>query len=250
MQQLQNAVVRCGDPSVQVQRQRARLARKQAWATRWLLVWALVAAISLVVVVASVTGVTDDPQYSSGITGIIVALVAGTLSVRAGLRVRQLGQQLRALGPTAPAPAPQPTLPPRSSVARKPMERLAEAEETLADLLSQISRGRSVPAESVEHTRRTGSDAAAALRGVAAQLHAVERARDHAPVLERGSLVDAVRRLRTQLDEGLDGYRSLVAAAGRVLAASSLAAPTEELTEATEHLAGLAVALRELSPDR
>jgi hypothetical protein len=129
------------------------------------------------------------------------------------------------------------------------MERLAEAEQTLAVLLGQISHGRSVPAESVEHTRRIGSEAAAALRGVAGQLHAVERARDHAPVLERGPLADAVRRLRSQLDEGLDGYGSLVAAAGRVLAASSLAAPTDELTEATEHLAGLAVALRELSPD-
>ena len=54
-------------------------------------------------------------------------------------------------------------------------------------------------------------------------------------------------RLREQLDEGLNGYRSLVAAAGRVVAASSSAGPKQELTDATDHLAGLAVALRELS---
>ena len=53
--------------------------------------------------------------------------------------------------------------------------------------------------------------------------------------------VEGVRRLREELDEGLDGYRHLVAAA------SSSAGPKQELTEATDHLAGLAVALRELS---
>jgi hypothetical protein len=106
-----------------------------------------------------------------------------------------------------------------------------------------------VAPESVEHTRRTGTDAALVLRRVAAQLHAVERARDHSPPLERGPLADAVRALRVQLDEGVDGYGSLVAAAGRVLAASSLGAPNQDLTDATDHLAGLAVALRELSPD-
>ena len=53
--------------------------------------------------------------------------------------------------------------------------------------------------------------------------------------------------LREQVDEGLDGYRSLVAAAGRVVAASSSPGPKQELTDATDHLAGLAVALRELS---
>ena len=62
-------------------------------------------------------------------------------------------------------------------------------------------------------------------------------------------LAEAVRRLRTQLDEGVDGYGSLVAAAGRVLAASSLGEPRHDLTEATDHLAGLALALNELSPD-
>ncbi|MDQ3789596.1 MAG: hypothetical protein M3422_20430, partial [Actinomycetota bacterium] len=92
--------------------------------------------------------------------------------------------------------------------------------------------------------------AAQALRAVAAQLAAVELARDHAPPMERGPLIEGVRRLREQLDEGLNGYRSLVAAAGRVVAASSSAGPKQELAEATDHLAGLAVALRELSDPR
>jgi hypothetical protein len=94
---------------------------------------------------------------------------------------------------------------------------------------------------------RAAREAAQALRAVAAQLAAVELARDHAPPMERGPLIEGVRRLREQLDEGLTGYRSLVAAAGRVVAASTSAGPKQELADATDHLAGLAVALRELS---
>lgn len=249
VQQVQNALVRRVDPSVQTQRQQARLARRQAWASRWALAWALIAAVAMVVVVSSFTGITDDPQHDAGVGGIIIALVAGALAVRAGLRYRRLGRERQALGSAVPVPAQQPPLPPRQSAARKPMERLVEVEQTLSDLLSQISRSRSVLPDSIEHTRRIGGEAAAALRAVAAQLYAVERARDHAPPLERGQLADAVRQLRGQLDQGLDGYCGLVAAAGRVLAASSVSPPTNELTEATDHLAGLAVALRELSPD-
>src|SRR5438876_204116 len=134
---VQNAVARRNDPAIQLARRRARLARKRAWASRWLTVWALITSICAV---------------------------------------------------------------------------------------------------------------AQVLRRVAAQLHAVERARDHSPPLERAPLADAVHRLRTQLDEGVDGYGSLVAAAGRVLAASSLGEPKRDLTEATDHLAGLALALSDLSP--
>jgi hypothetical protein len=82
---------------------------------------------------------------------------------------------------------------------------------------------------------------------VAAQLAAVELARDHAPPMERAPLVEGVSRLREQLDEGLNGYRGLVAAAGRVVAASSSVGPNQELTDATDRLAGLAMALRDLS---
>jgi hypothetical protein len=252
--QVHNAVARRADPAVQVERQRARLARRRAWAARWLTVWALITAICTLMMVASFAGVTDDPGHDAAFGAIIIGMISGTLAVRAGLRMRRHGQERAALGAAQePAAVPQQlvsqALPPKSSLARQPMERLADGESTLAELLSQIARGGSVPAESVEHTRRTGADAALVLRRFAAQLHAVERARDHAPPLERGPLADAVRSMRVQLDEGVDGYGSLVAAAGRVLAASSLGGTNQDLTDATEHLAGLALALSDLSPE-
>jgi hypothetical protein len=240
IQNVQNALARRGDPAVQLERKRNRLVRRHAWASRWLTFWCLVAALAVVIAVAS-----------SVVAGAIIGIFAVTFAVRAAVRMRALSKELKAFGTVEHISAGTviSPLPPKSSIGRAPMERLAEAESTLAELLAQIGRGGSIPAESIEHTRRTGADAALVLRRVAAQLHAVERARDHAPPLERGPLADAVRALRIQLDEGVDGYGSLVAAAGRVLAASSLGGPNQELTEATEHLAGLAVALRELSPD-
>jgi hypothetical protein len=249
VQQVHNAVARRGDPDVQLERKRARLARKRAWASRWMTVWALITALCTVLAVAAFVGVMD---VDGAVASIIVGLFTGTFAVRSGLRMRRLGAEQRALGPGSGAvamPVAVAAMPPKSSLARQPIERLAEGESTLAELLAQIARGGSVPAESVEHTRRTGADAALVLRRVAAQLHAVERARDHAPPMERGPLAEAVRRLRNQLDEGVDGYGSLVAAAGRVLAASSLGGPNQDLTDATEHLAGLALALSDLSPE-
>ena len=251
VQQVQNAVARRGDPAVQLERKRARLARKRAWAGRWLTVWALITAICVVVAVSAFGGVLGDADHSTAVSSIIIGLISGTFAVRSGLRMHRLTEIHAGLGPAPPGAPPvlSYALPPKGSLAREPIERLASGESTLAELLNQISRGGSVPAESIDHTRRTGADAAVVLRRVASQLHAVERARDHSPPLERGPLADAVRALRVQLDEGVDGYGSLVAAAGRVLAASSLGAPNQDLTDATDHLAGLAVALRELSPD-
>ncbi|HEX6356888.1 hypothetical protein [Actinophytocola sp.] len=49
--------------------------------------------------------------------------------------------------------------------------------------------------------------------------------------------------------DGLIGYRSLVAVAGRVVASSS-AGPKQVLADASDRLAGLAMALRELSDPR
>ncbi|MFL6145242.1 MAG: phage shock envelope stress response protein PspM [Labedaea sp.] len=254
--QVQNAVARHGDPGVQLERRRARLERRRVWAGRWATVWALISVIGMLLAVSSFLGITDDPNNEAVVVGIVLALISGTFAVRAGLRMGRLAAQRDAIDAVEPAVTfgtaarAVRVLPPKSSAARTPMERLADAESTLTELLAQITRAGAVPAESVEHTRQTGADAALVLRQVAAQLHAVERARDHAPHLERGPLADAVRRLRKQLDEGVDGYCSLLAAAGRVLAASTLGEPKRDLTEATEHLAGLALALRELSPER
>jgi hypothetical protein len=57
-----------------------------------------------------------------------------------------------------------------------------------------------------------------------------------------------VRTLREQLDDGMGEYGALVAAAGRAVAASTsgMDESRQALTDATDRLAGLAIALREL----
>lgn len=134
------------------------------------------------------------------------------------------------------------------------MEKLADSERTLTDLLDQLAAPQhGAPSGAagfdVDDARATAMDASAALRGLAARLESIERARDAAPARERGGLESAMTALREQLDEGLEGYGTLVAAAGRAVAASSDgASPAKDaLTDATDRLAGLAIALRELS---
>ena len=220
---------------------RARALRKRKRAVRSTTVWAgagLTTGTGAAVVDAAVAA----PGASVPIL-IGAAVVTGATAIASGVRAWRLHRE----------PLPEPVrvpeaLPPRDSQAREPVRRLAEAEDTLRELLTQLGRGALVPPDSVEHSRRTGAEAAAALRDVSAQLQAVERARDHAPAADRAALAAGVRGLRLQLDEGIEGYCALVAAAGRVLAASSTAGPRHDLVDATDHLAALAVALRELSP--
>lgn len=242
-----------GDPAVQRERQLAKLERRRVRAGRWLTAWVLITLIGAIIAVFAFTGIIQGDTATAALSGIIMSLIAGTMAVRSVLRIRLIRHAQRELGGYGSRAPRRRGLPPSGSLAREPMQRLAEAESTLHELLRQLS-GRpgeisAVPPESIEQARTTGADAAAALRAVAVQLIAVERARDHAPQLERGSLAEGVRRLRAQLDEGLEGYRGLIAAAGRVLAASSPAGPGQELADATDHLAGVAVALRELSQD-
>lgn len=256
VQQVQEALARRGDETVRVERQRRKLERRRVWASRWMTAWALVTAICMVFVVAALTGaIAEGDEAGAAVGGIAVSLVAGTMAVRSTRKMilikqsqRQFDERHQPAGVTSARPA---ALPPKGSAAREPMQRLGEAETALSQVLAQLSGTSglpaSVPVESVAQAQATSAEAATALRAVAAQLVAVELARDHAPPLERGPLVEGVSRLREQLDEGLDGYRSLVAAAGRVVAASSSPGLSQELTEATDHLAGLAVALRELS---
>jgi len=252
VQQVQDALARRGDDAVRIERQRRKLERRRVWASRWATAWFLITAICMVFIVGALTGVLgqgDEAMTAAG--GIVVALVSGTMAVRAGRKMSLIKKAQREFDEQykpAVAAAPTTAIPPKGSAAREPMQRLGEAEMALSQVLDQLSvPSASVPPESVTQAQATSAEAATALRAVAAQLVAVEVARDHAPPLERGPLVEGVARLREQLDEGLDGYRSLVAAAGRVVAASSAPGPKQELTEATDHLAGLAVALRELS---
>ncbi|MFD0204088.1 MULTISPECIES: phage shock envelope stress response protein PspM [Saccharothrix] len=221
---------------------RAKLDRRYRRSSRVLTFWLIVLALLTTVGTLAILGVIGPT------VGVVAALgFAGSsvLAVRTNIRMRGIDAERRQLQ-AAPVRTP---LPARSSVARQPMERLEDAEDTLRELLHQLDSAAltSIPTDSVEQARATGAEAASAIRAVSQQLQAVERARDTAPPLDRAPLVEGVRRLRAQLDEGVDGYCGLVAAAGRVLAESTASNPRQVLGDATDHLAGLASALRELS---
>lgn len=257
--QVQDALARRQDETVRIERQRRRLERRRMWASRWALSWAIICLFLVVYVAMGFAGMVGDGPDATMIAGGVAAVAAtGALSIRSTRRMvllkRARDEFDRQHKPAVVAGAPRPPMPPRESLAYEPMQRLSEAEDALGQLVRQLAGTEgapaSVPLESVAHAEQTGAEAAQALRAVAAQLAAVELARDHAPPMERGPLIEGVRRLREQLDEGLNGYRSLVAAAGRVVAASSSAGPKQDLADATDHLAGLAVALRELSEPR
>lgn len=256
MTRTQEALARSRDESVRVERQRRRLERKRLWASRWALAWAIVCLFLVVYVAMAFSGMVgegvDAEMIAGGVTGVAAT---GALSIRSTRRMVLLrrardrfDEEHELAVPAAPA---RPPMPPKDSAAYEPMQRLSEAEDALDQLVRQLSGTQgmpaSVPLESVREAERAAAEAAQALRAVAAQLAAVELARDHAPPMERAPLIDGVRRLREQLEEGLTGYRGLVAAAGRVVAASTSSGPKQELADATDHLAGLAVALRELS---
>lgn len=184
-----------------------------------------------------------------GIAVTGVTLLFGYFAVTSGLKTSKL---YRTPLPEAPVPAVQ--LPATGSMAREPMRVLAEAESSLDELLAQLSTPTRagvppVPLESVAHAKAAASEAAEAIRTVSIQLIAVERARDIAPSAHRRPLIEGVKQLRVQLDEGVHGYRALVAAAGQAVVASSSTAPNAALLDASDRLSGLASALRELAAD-
>ncbi|WP_410575074.1 phage shock envelope stress response protein PspM [Amycolatopsis sp. cmx-4-61] len=230
----------------------AKLERRKRRTSRALTLWILLTILCGVLTLAAGMGwlsAAATPMMPQAIAAFAGAVVFGTFSVRSGVKLRELKRT-----PIPAAPAGPPPLPPARSAAREPMERLAECEASLTELLRQLS----VPSPlgtppvseiSVADARQTATEAAAALRGLAARIHAIERGRDSAPAREKAALDAAVAKLREQLDDGLEGYRGLVAAAGHTVAASSdgLVTSKQALTDATDRLAGLAMALRELS---
>ena len=233
-------------PAAKLQRRTRRASRAMAF---WIIVCLVLATVAGLGFAGLLSGVAGPNNITSGaVLSVLGAVVAGSLGVRSGLRLRELKRtELPAEKVPKPLPAP-------GSAARAPMERLAEAEEALAELLKQLSMpvtgaSSSVPEVSVEDARKTADEAAAALKGIGARIEAIERAYSAAPAHEQGALKGAVSTLSAQLDDGLEGYGSLVAAAGRAVAASSDGArpAKDSLTDATDRLAGLAIALRELS---
>ncbi|GAB3585800.1 hypothetical protein GCM10027445_63830 [Amycolatopsis endophytica] len=226
----------------------AKLARRKNRTSRALTLWIMGAVLCVLWAVVGGFGLAGGGGIAEAAPGIFGTVVFGTLSVRSGLRLRQLN---RTVLPVSTTPPP---LPPAGSAARAPMQRLAECEATLADLLRQLSEPSSlgtapVPEMSVADARSTAAEASTALRSLALRIQSIERARNAAPAGERAALDSAISTLREQLEDGVESFGLLVAAAGRAVAASShgLADSRLFLTDATDRLAGLALALRELS---
>jgi hypothetical protein len=136
-------------------------------------------------------------------------------------------------------PAPQ-------SAASHPMQGLAGAEAALADLLGQLRSSNADPSW-IGHAWHVASTSAAEFRAVARRLESVEYAIAHTPPSQRPTLHDGIMRLRKWLDDGLEAYQGMVAAASKMVIASAPAPVTNELTEAADHLATVAQALTELS---
>jgi len=175
-----------------------------------------------------------------GLGGLTAAFAAGTVS--ALIHYRRLRRT------PLPDPAPEPVeLPPSGSRAREPMRQLRDAEQSLHTVLGQLRAGRGVPDEAVASSRATADETARALREVAERMRAVEGALPHVAAADRAALESEVDGMAAHLDEGVEGYRGLVAAAGRAVAASALPEKRELVQDATDHLAGIAQALRELS---
>lgn len=212
----------------------AKLARRKERASRALTFWLVLT------VLCGIAVATGSMPFITG------AVVFGALGARAGLRLRRLHR--------TPLPSPatrRGAAPPRTSLAYEPMQRLGRAESSLRDLMAQVpaqQAGPVIPAATVAEAGSTAADAAQALRELAARIVAIERARDAAPTGERAALDAALRTLREQLDDGVNSYGGLLAAAGHAVAASGgdLERPQAALTDATDRLAGMAIALREL----
>lgn len=223
---------------------RARALRRRWRARRAVLARSAVAAVSgAATAVVGEIPTLELTEIAGGSVTALAALGAGA----AGARLVRLH---RTPLPAATAP-PAPPLPPPGSAAREPLQRLAAAEATLAELLALLARPRPggplLPEGSIRPVRDVADRAITSLRGTADAVLAVERAATSAPARERETLLQAVEGLAKQLVAGTDQLGALVAAAGRAVAAGGAEAAPADLTDATDRLAGLAAALDELA---
>ncbi|MFR9730825.1 phage shock envelope stress response protein PspM [Saccharopolyspora sp. MS10] len=171
-----------------------------------------------------------------GLGGVALAAACGTVA-----EWRRYRRLIRMPLPEAP---PEPVeLPPTGSRAREPMRLLRDAEQSLHQALAPLEQSGFGEAADA---RATANRAATALREVAARLRAVESALPHVPTSEQQELRADADRLRAELDEGIEGYRHLVASAGRAAAVSGAQEQRAAVQDATDRLAGLATALHEL----
>ncbi|MFZ2177591.1 MAG: hypothetical protein WAW17_26905, partial [Rhodococcus sp. (in: high G+C Gram-positive bacteria)] len=174
------------------------------------------------------------------------AVVFAVPAVMAVSRYRKLDAE--ALPPGLPV---RRSLPVQSSAARQSMDRLVQCERALHGILRVLSRSETISREDIEATYSTAGSAGAALHAVADDITAMEEAaRDSesaAPALHR-----AIAAAAEQLEDGVEQFEELVAAAAEVTvpgatgAVGGLAGERAELVSATEKLAGLAAALAEI----
>lgn len=234
------------EPRAVLERQRRTSSRSLGFLLVVVAIFAVIGALALIGTPIAVATVVVA-AFGVAVPGVLAARCAG--------QIHRVNKRL-AVTPRTRARAAEPRyrLPPLGSKARQPLQRLAAAEMALSELLEQllpVSGVAAVPPDAISHARTTADDAAEELRRLAGQLRSLERAREAAGSGERGALGGAVEGLQARLDEGVDAYGRLVSAAGQTVAASASPISREHLTDATEHLAGLAAALSELpSPNQ
>jgi BMFP domain-containing protein YqiC len=211
----------------------------------WIMWWSLWSVVFVIATISEASG--DNPDDDSILVGILLTILTGSLAAARVVMNRAANRRpVEAAKPMRALAAAAPRLPGKKSAAREPMQRLAGAETALRDLLRQLGDA-PVSREVVDAARRTATETADRLRALAAKVEAVEAAVAYSPAGQRAGLEDGTRSLLAHLERGLDGYQELVAAAGHLVLADSTNPVPDGLVEATDHLAGLAAALRELS---
>lgn len=187
-----------------------------SWFTAlWTCWWGGCTLVMLFMAVSQWTGLDPARDDEAAFGGMIVAILTGAMTLAGALMARRKG--------SVPVPG------------------LAEAAAELATLLSQLS-DRDVPAPVIDRARRIATVAASRIRVVAARIDTAERLLPHVSPRERVTFEDGLGSLRLHLDQALDAYGGLVAAAERVLLTG-----TDELATATDRLADATEALREVS---
>lgn len=213
------------------------------FAAVWIMWWSAWSVVFVIATIAEASGVY--PDSASIFAGILLTVLTGSLAAARVVMNRAAGHRPVEAAKPARALAAAARLPGKKSAAREPMQRLQGAETALRDLLRQLGDA-PVPREVVDAARRTAAETADRLRVLAAKVEAVEAAIAYSPAGQRAGLEDGTRTMLAHLERGLDGYQELVAAAGHLVLADSANPVPDGLVEATDHLAGLAAALREL----
>lgn len=227
------AVSRWTDP-------RRRLLRKRRAARR--------AAVGL----GSATGVLTVGTVALASTDANALLTAGSAGMTAMVAVPTVAVALRLRRLVRlPLSAARPhvvVLPPAGSAARGPLRRLAAAESSLHELVGLLAGDAFVPSSEVQEAALAAASAAAALRREAAELGALERARDSS-ALASAELASVVREAAARLSAGVGEYEMVVAAAARALATASSTGHAHDsgLGDAVDRIDALTAALSELA---